>query len=43
MFISHDISLIGNACHDMFVMKNGEIVEKVTVQKILDAPSNAYT
>ncbi len=43
IFISHDISLIGNACHNMFVMRNGEIVEKGTVQKILDAPSNAYT
>ena len=43
IFISHDISLIGNVCHTMFVMKNGEIVEMGTVQKILDTPSAAYT
>ena len=43
IFISHDISLIGTICHTMFVMKDGEIVEMGSVQKILDTPSDAYT
>ena len=43
IFISHDISLIGTVCHTMFVMKDGEIVEMGSVQKILDTPSDAYT
>lgn len=43
IFISHDISLISNVCHTMFVMKDGKIVEFGTVQKILNTPSNAYT
>ena len=43
IFISHDISLISNLCHNMFVMKDGKIVELGTVQKILNTPSDAYT
>jgi microcin C transport system ATP-binding protein len=43
IFISHDISLIGTICHTMFVMKDGEIVEMGSVQKILNTPSDAYT
>ena len=43
IFISHDISLIGTVCHTMFVMKDGEIVEMGSVQRILDTPSDAYT
>ena len=43
IFISHDISLIGMVCHSIMIMKDGEIVEKDSAQKILGKPSHVYT
>ena len=43
IFISHDISLIGMFCHSIMIMKDGEIVEKDSVQNIFGKPSHVYT
>ncbi|MBO4408271.1 MAG: ABC transporter ATP-binding protein [Clostridiales bacterium] len=43
LFISHDLSAVGNFCDRVMVMKDGKIVEKDTAEDILLNPRNAYT
>lgn len=43
LFISHDLSAVGNFCDRVMVMKDGKIVDKDTTEDILLSPKNAYT
>ncbi|MCR4750132.1 MAG: ABC transporter ATP-binding protein [Lachnospiraceae bacterium] len=43
LFISHDLSLVGQLCQRVLVMKNGYVVEEGTVEEIFDHPKESYT
>jgi ABC-type microcin C transport system duplicated ATPase subunit YejF len=43
LFISHDLSVIHAVCDRVLVMKDGEIIEEGTAEKIFNSPSNSYT
>ncbi|HWD57305.1 MAG TPA: ABC transporter ATP-binding protein [Stellaceae bacterium] len=43
LFISHDLKVVRALAHDIRVMKDGEIVEAGSAEKILDAPQHPYT
>jgi peptide/nickel transport system ATP-binding protein len=43
LFISHDLSLVGEIADRIMVMYNGEIVEQGTTQTIFKNPSHNYT
>lgn len=43
LFITHDLTLVSNLASRVLVMKNGEIVEQGTVEKVFDKPSHPYT
>jgi len=43
LFISHDLALVSSFCTRVYVMKEGEIVEKGETRQIIDDPKHAYT
>jgi ABC-type glutathione transport system ATPase component len=43
MFITHDLSVVRDIADDVMVMRKGRVVERGTVDKVLDAPSELYT
>lgn len=43
LFISHDLSVIEAVCDRVLIMKNGEIVESGSTEKIFENPENSYT
>lgn len=43
IFVSHDLRLVRSVCHNIIVMKDGELVEYGTADKILNAPEHDYT
>lgn len=43
LFISHDLSLVESLCHQVIVMKDGEIVESGSAKDIFDNPKEQYT
>ncbi len=43
IFISHDLRIIRKLCDRVVVMKNGEIVEKGTVEEVFEHPLAVYT
>ncbi|HVZ44964.1 MAG TPA: dipeptide ABC transporter ATP-binding protein [Ramlibacter sp.] len=43
LLITHDVDVIRAMAHDVLVMKDGEILERGTVEEVLDAPKNPYT
>lgn len=43
LFISHDMSVIANICHDVMVMQDGQIIETGTVDDVFAHPKEAYT
>ncbi len=43
VFISHDLKVVKALSHQVIVMKEGEIVEQGTAQKVLGEPEHAYT
>ena len=34
LFISHDLSLVHEFCHQVLVLNNGKIIEKGTIQQL---------
>lgn len=43
LFISHDLALVQNFCDKIYVMYEGEIVEKGTRDQIINSPTHPYT
>lgn len=43
LFITHDLSVVRSVADDVIVMRRGRIVERGTVDEILDRPSHPYT
>ena len=43
LFISHDLALVQNFCDKIYVMYEGEIVEKGTRDEIINFPAHPYT
>lgn len=43
LFISHDLSLVESLCHQVVVMKDGEIVESGSAKEIFEYPREQYT
>jgi microcin C transport system ATP-binding protein len=43
LFISHDLKLVKTFCHELLIMKKGEVVEAGPTQKILHDPQHPYT
>ena len=43
VLVTHNLGVIADLCQTVSVMKDGEIVERGTVEKILGAPENPYT
>lgn len=43
IFISHDLNLIKSFCHDVLIMKHGNVVEQGTVDNVFNNPQHEYT
>ncbi|MES9967543.1 MAG: ABC transporter ATP-binding protein, partial [Sedimenticola sp.] len=43
LFITHDISVVAYLAHEVAVMYLGRIVERGTVQEVLESPKHPYT
>jgi len=43
IFISHDISIVADVCHDIGIMYAGELVEYGSREKVFSAPAHPYT
>lgn len=43
IFISHDLQVIRALCHQVVVLRRGEVVEQGPCQQVFDAPRQAYT
>ena len=43
LFISHDLKVVRAMSHYVLVMKEGDIIEEGSVQRVFDAPQTDYT
>lgn len=43
IFISHDLQVVRTLCHQVIVLKQGEVVEQGECRRVFDAPAQAYT
>ena len=43
LFISHDLRVIRSLCHEVIVLKGGEIVEHGSAEQIFQNPKTPYT
>jgi len=43
LFISHDLKVVQSLCHNVLVMKDGQMVEQGTVEQIFENPAQEYT
>lgn len=42
VFISHDLRIVQHLCHNVIVMKAGQVVESVAVEDLFASPQSAY-
>lgn len=43
IFISHDLQVVQTLCHQVIVLRQGEVVEQGECQRVFAAPEQAYT
>ena len=43
LFISHDLKVIRALCHEVIVLRDGQVVEQGPTEQIFEAPRTAYT
>jgi ABC-type glutathione transport system ATPase component len=43
LFISHDLSVVANLCDEVYVLRNGSVVEKGLTRAVFEAPESDYT
>ncbi|WLI77793.1 microcin C ABC transporter ATP-binding protein YejF [Kosakonia sp. H02] len=43
IFISHDLHVVRTLCHQVIVLKEGEVVEQGECRRVFDEPQQAYT
>lgn len=43
LFISHDLQVVRSLCHQVIVLRQGEVVEQGDCQTIFNSPAAAYT
>jgi microcin C transport system ATP-binding protein len=43
LFISHDLHVVRSLCHQLMVLRNGEVVEQGDCEQIFTAPKQTYT
>ena len=43
IFISHDLQVVRSLCHQVIVLKQGEVVEQGECRRVFDAPAHDYT
>ncbi|MFE3177871.1 ATP-binding cassette domain-containing protein [Amycolatopsis sp. NPDC059090] len=43
LFISHDLAVVRHVCHDLVVMRSGEVVERGPTEQIYRDPRHEYT
>lgn len=43
IFISHDLRVVRSLCHQVIVLRQGEVVEQGECQRVFAAPEQAYT
>lgn len=43
VFISHDLGVVQHMSHRIAVMKDGDVVERGTVEQIFNQPQHPYT
>lgn len=43
LFITHDLSVVRNIANDVIVMRHGQVLERGTVDDVLDRPQSPYT
>ncbi|MGK4624435.1 microcin ABC transporter ATP-binding protein, partial [Raoultella ornithinolytica] len=43
IFISHDLQVVRALCHQVIVLRQGEVVEQGECQRVFSAPTQRYT
>lgn len=43
LFITHDLGVVAGLCDDVIVMRHGKVLERGSVQQVLQAPKHPYT